>query len=652
MKKVLIALFVVAQFGVFGQDYIHEDYTWEASPSFSSVDSIELIESYVVLKDFHSLEYVDNPLGLSILYEVIHKVVKVNDDRGIQSFNKVYIPANHVDIKEVKARSISPTGAIQEISDEDIKEVEIEAYGKFKIFAIQGLQPGSIVEYYYKAKGISNSYWGREIIQEQGKVKEATFQLICPEHLEFNLKGYNGIPEIIDSTDEERHYYGVTVLDIKPAYEEKYAAYRANLMRIEYTVSKNKNKTNEAIYGWESAAPRFYSIYIAPDKKEDKAVKKALKKTGPDVKNLSELEKIKAIEVFYKSPSVVSVDPNQSGKYGLASIALEEGIANQRGITLLYTRIFNLLDIEYQLVFTTDKMSTRFDPDFESWAMLQEPLLYFPKHDKFMEPANAISRLGMITPNYADNYGLFIYDREGIPKAKTKYIEPTTVDNNFDKMELDLKFNDNFKDTKIDVKRTMSGHSSYNLKPQLPFATEEQLEQILNQFVKFMGEDGEVLNREEKGTDPAINAIDQPLEISGTVEINSLVERAGKNYLFKIGEVIGEQVEMYQEKKRVNQAEIEYPHQYIRDITFNVPDGYQVKGLEELNIDISYGKSDDGSKTMGFVSNYKESGNQVTVHIDEYYRTTTYPLEQFEEFREVINAAADFNKIVVIFEKI
>jgi len=35
----------------------------------------------------------------------------------------------------------------------------------------------------------------------------------------------------------------------------------------------------------------------------------------------------------------------------------------------------------------------------------------------------------------------------------------------------------------------------------------------------------------------------------------------------------------------------------------------------------------------------------------EFYKTLEYPLEQFEDFRRVINAAADFNKKVLIFQK-
>ena len=55
--------------------------------------------------------------------------------------------------------------------------------------------------------------------------------------------------------------------------------------------------------------------------------------------------------------------------------------------------------------------------------------------------------------------------------------------------------------------------------------------------------------------------------------------------------------------------------------------------------------------TMGFVSNYEVAGNQVIIHIYETYKRTQYPLSQFEDFKKVINASADFNKVVLVLEK-
>jgi hypothetical protein len=58
-----------------------------------------------------------------------------------------------------------------------------------------------------------------------------------------------------------------------------------------------------------------------------------------------------------------------------------------------------------------------------------------------------------------------------------------------------------------------------------------------------------------------------------------------------------------------------------------------------------------GKRTMAFTSSYKLEGNVVKISVSEYYTNIVYPLSIFEDFRKVINAAADFNKIALVFEK-
>jgi hypothetical protein len=53
---------------------------------------------------------------------------------------------------------------------------------------------------------------------------------------------------------------------------------------------------------------------------------------------------------------------------------------------------------------------------------------------------------------------------------------------------------------------------------------------------------------------------------------------------------------------------------------------------------------------MGFVSEYALRGSKLSVSVHEYYAKTSYPLQQFEDFRKVINAAADFNKLTLVLE--
>ena len=95
--------------------------------------------------------------------------------------------------------------------------------------------------------------------------------------------------------------------------------------------------------------------------------------------------------------------------------------------------------------------------------------------------------------------------------------------------------------------------------------------------------------------------------------------------------------------------ELEYPNQQLRSIYVTIPKGYRLNGLEGLNIDKAL--TEKGQRACQFVSSYKLTNDTLIITVDEYYTTTFYPKERYEEFRQVVNAAADFNKLQLVFEK-
>jgi hypothetical protein len=127
-----------------------------------------------------------------------------------------------------------------------------------------------------------------------------------------------------------------------------------------------------------------------------------------------------------------------------------------------------------------------------------------------------------------------------------------------------------------------------------------------------------------------------------------VIERAGKKYLFKVGELIGPQVEMYNERARQYAIDMGNAHAYKRLMKVKIPEGYKVSGLESLRRSITDGKA---SPIMGFISDYKLEGNLLTITIDEFYKEVLQPIDIYEPFQKVINAAADFNKVTLLLEK-
>ena len=93
----------------------------------------------------------------------------------------------------------------------------------------------------------------------------------------------------------------------------------------------------------------------------------------------------------------------------------------------------------------------------------------------------------------------------------------------------------------------------------------------------------------------------KPFILQTLVQAPGMIENAGNRILVKVGELIGPQAEMYQEKKRMFPIEIEFPHILARKITMEIPEGYRIRNLDDLKINKIFKEEDQ--VTMGFESN-------------------------------------------------
>ncbi len=62
------------------------------------------------------------------------------------------------------------------------------------------------------------------------------------------------------------------------------------------------------------------------------------------------------------------------------------------------------------------------------------------------------------------------------------------------------------------------------------------------------------------------------------------MEKAGPRILFKVGELIGPQIEMYRDDERTAEVENDFNRMYDRTIKIRLPKGYQVKNLGRFEI--------------------------------------------------------------------
>ena len=126
----------------------------------------------------------------------------------------------------------------------------------------------------------------------------------------------------------------------------------------------------------------------------------------------------------------------------------------------------------------------------------------------------------------------------------------------------------------------------------------------------------------------------------------SLTENAGNLVLVNLGKLIGKQANLYQETERKWDVDINYAKTYKQKIIFDIPKGYEVESFKDLVIDKKMGG--DESKNCSFKSTAKVEGNQLIVEVFEIYKSINYPIETYQDYRNVINASSDFTKASVV----
>jgi len=624
---------------------------WEASPLLHQIDSKYAGESAVILLDKRRVEYIDEKEEL-IMYRTLHKIIHINNDNGIETFNRVYLPVNeNKDIVSIKARTVLPGGKIIEISSENIKDIKDEDEQMYKIFAMEGLVKGCEVEFYYTYKR-NTGHFGRENIQGSFPILEATVEIVSPARLIYDLRTYNTMTKAKDTVINDKRFVAFSAKGIPGVEEEKYSAYEANLLRCEYKLSYNLARSkNEKLFTWDELAKRAYSLYSTCTEKELKKVDDfvddlKLKKLGSD------LEKIIATENYLKKNFAVRDDIGGDDAENLEKI-IKTKLTSFNGIVRLYGAIFRNIGISHEFVMASDRQKLTIERNFENWNNCDKLVIFFPTLKKYLAPTEIEFRFPWINPNWGNTNAIYCKTTT-ISNFTTAFAEVKSIpleDYLLSTINTDaeIKMNNDADTLLIDIKQSYSGYAASTYKSLFTFSTPENQRLVIKEMIKFGTKSENVISSKLENQEFENYHENKPFILAATVKASELVERAGNKIIVKIGDIIGPQVEMYQDKPRQFPMDIGFPHILERKIKFTIPPGYIVKNPNDLNIDHTY--QENGQLTMGFVSSYIVEGNVLTITIIEEYRKTNYPLSQYEEFRKIINAAADFNKVALVLEK-
>lgn len=649
--KILIALLMclMPMHKLFTQE-IPAGFVWSENPGFSNIQEEYQNENVVGIFLNEKYEYYHNSEGELQHKHSLHRRFRLNDSESVNSFNKISVSLSNVlEVTEIKARVIKPDGKLIEFDKNNIKEIKDEESGNnFKIFAIDGIETGDEIEYLI-VKEVAGGTFGRAFFQFTYPVQKASFELVTPSNLIYAAKGYNGFPDaVLSEMEDGRNRLLSKKGNITALMDVEYAYFHPRRARIEFRLEHNHLIGRARLLTWNDASQRIYEIMYQDV--DPRSIRRWMRTI--DVKEGNSIIKAARVEEYIKSN--VFIQDYNLPEFSDLDFIRTNNVSGEQGIMRLYVNLFKELNIEHEIVLTSDRTVIPLDPDFESWNYLDKYLIYLPGEDVYIDPVDDFYRIGCIDGEYTATHGLFVslvtIGSFESAVGKIKYIEPTPFNYNFDNMNIEISIDVEKAETRIVNTRGFKGLSGGSLAWIYPVIDEERRQDFLKDIMDI------------KAPNPVYNSLtvlesanedfmqDADFVIYSDFTSQSFIESAGNRLLLKVGESIGPQMELYHDEEREFGGDSGFNRWFYRKITVEIPEGYRILNPEAADMNVVEGTDDEIE--FAFISSHSLQGNNYIIEIDEYYKSVKVQPAQFEGFREVINAAADFNKIVLVLEKI
>jgi hypothetical protein len=147
-------------------------------------------------------------------------------------------------------------------------------------------------------------------------------------------------------------------------------------------------------------------------------------------------------------------------------------------------------------------------------------------------------------------------------------------------------------------------------------------------------------------TEQGLRHSSSPFAMRQSFSMDGLVKKAGNNYIVDFGKLITGQIELTPEqRKRAYDINMSFARTVAYQVTVNIPEGYKMEGIENLNKSVI---NDAGS----FVSSTKLEGNSIVVTVRKCYNHAYEQAAAWPQMIAFLDAAADFNKQKVLLKKI
>lgn len=281
-------------------------------------------------------------------------------------------------------------------------------------------------------------------------------------------------------------------------------------------------------------------------------------------------------------------------------------------------------------------------------------------------------------------YALQVSKGKKIVDAETVTLPSSTEKDNVSKIVVNVTLNDDFSGLKVDRESSFFGHFKEDKQGDLlqfydyvnedytKYGTKSLMDLVKNKKKKeqYTKELAALVNKmKDKQKDAFKKSVsdefgfeidDNDLTVKNTGRFgskvplvydekfsikNNLIKKAGDNYIIEIGKMITSQVEIdKKERERANNIYLPFPRSFENEITFEIPSGYSVSGIEKLNKKVE-------NATGGFTSTATVTGNKLVIKTFKYYRNYFEPNANWGKMVDFLEEAYQFTQEKVLLRK-
>lgn len=306
-----------------------------------------------------------------------------------------------------------------------------------------------------------------------------------------------------------------------------------------------------------------------------------------------------------------------------------------------------------------------------------------PIYIEYFSPFSDVDKFSSQLEN-TEAYALKVSKMKKVTDVENIKLPGSTHRDNTSKQITSLTFGDNFGQFTMERETQLNGHNKdeeqsskmyffdytdedyikYNSKPLLVRVTnKKKREQYSNEFYSLISK----LKDKQKEEFKNMTAQEFDLEIENhSLQIvntgrfgketpfiykekfdskNSWIKRAGDNYIFEAGRLIGSQINIEDKNRnRTNNVYFSFPRSFEEDITIEIPEGYTPTGLEKLNKKVE-------NETGGFVSSATVEGNKIRIKAYKYYTSYYQPNSNWNKMLAFLDTAYQFTQEKILFKK-